>query len=128
MDPLAVSIDQLKASSEAFATIGDTAHQIAGTTSNAIHEAGSYAGNDPFGDAYNRLVGPGIDGITKALDNLGEGMTATAGKLRDTATLYKASDQVNAESVPSVHPITPIPGGSPITPPPAPGSKGPRRG
>jgi hypothetical protein len=66
-------------------------------------------GTGAFADAYNRLVGPGITGLVNSLRGLGDGMAGTADKLKDSANLYKTSDQVNTESVPRGNPIIPPP-------------------
>ena len=123
MEPLEVDPEKLAASSDAFTTIADTAHRIADGTKGGVAGAGDFAGGGPFGDAFHRLFDPSIRGITDAIHGLGDGMAGTAGKLKDTASLYKKSDEVNTESVPK------LPAAEPVSSPPAGGPvKGPRRG
>jgi hypothetical protein len=123
MDPLEVDPEKLAASSDAFTTIADTAHRIADGTNGGVSGAGDFAGPGAFGDAFRRLFEPGIGGITDAIHGLGDGMAGTADKLKDSASMYKTSDQVNTESVPR------LPAENPINPTPAPDQvKAPRRG
>jgi hypothetical protein len=99
MDPLEIDPEQLAASSDAFTKIAQTAREISSALRNGISDLGDYAGDDPFGRAYQAEVGPGIDGITDALDGLGNGMDGTADGLKNSAASYHGADEANADSI-----------------------------
>jgi hypothetical protein len=102
MDPLAVDPANLAESSAEFTAIGNSAHDIGDGTMDAVRAQGDFAGSDPFGNAFRSTFNVSLAGITAALHGLGDGMDATGDKLMDSASLYKASDEFNADTVPGI--------------------------
>jgi hypothetical protein len=93
----AVNLDDLKASSEGYGDVADSAYRIPLTVSNKVGDPNLIAGADQYGQLYASRIAPAIEGATQLLNGVGDGIHNTSKMILTTHDFYAKADDINAE-------------------------------
>ena len=94
-DQLNVSPDAIRAASERFAGVADTARRIMQDLQNTLAELGPLASKDEYGIAFDKNFSPSVDASGQLLLGVRDGMNVTTTNLQSTADLYDKANGIN---------------------------------